>query len=84
MSQTSLPPLDPDLLSKILAKTATELTDAEVDLLIAALRAERATYQAAEAANKKKPKSEIAKAASSAASAAAIANIKFEDLNLDL
>lgn len=55
--------LDPELLSKILQKATPELSDGEIDVLIAHLRNERAQVLAAEAAGKAKPKSPMAEAA---------------------
>lgn len=51
--------LNPNELSDILAKEAIELSDAEIDKLVAALRAERAEHIAALNAGKAKPRSKI-------------------------
>jgi hypothetical protein len=51
--------LDPGILSEILAKNATDLTDEEIDQLITAFRAEREAVLAAQAAGAKAPRSKI-------------------------
>jgi predicted TIM-barrel enzyme len=51
--------LDPSILSEILAKNATELTDEEIDQLIRAFRIEREAVLAAQAAGAKAPRSKI-------------------------
>ena len=70
--------LNPNILGEVLNKAAPELTDEEVDKLIAALRAERGQVLAAEAAGKNKPRSTLDAAAGKAAALA----LKFEDLDL--
>jgi|APCry1669192806_1035432.scaffolds.fasta_scaffold18923_3 hypothetical protein len=70
--------LDPNLLSDVLAKSATELTDDEILILVKTLRNERAIMLAAEVANKAKPKS----ATKAAVDKAAASKLTFEDLGL--
>jgi len=70
--------LDPNLLSDVLAKSATELTDDEILILVKTLRNERAIMLAAEVANKTKPKS----ATKAAVDKAAASKLTFEDLGL--
>lgn len=54
--------LNPLALSEILQKNAKDLTDAEIDQLIAGFRAERANYLSAEAAGKRAKSSPISDA----------------------
>lgn len=70
--------LDPGLLSEILAKSATALSDEEIDVLIRTLRGERALMLAAEAANRTKPRSAVKVAVDKGAAL----NLKFEDLGI--
>ena len=77
---SEIPALDPEALSKILAKSVLELVDVEVDQLIAGLRAERAAYIAAESAGKKKAPSAITKAANKVDSSL----VSFDDILGDI
>ena len=76
---SEIPTLDPEALSNILAKSVLELTDPEVDQLIAGLRAERASFMAAENADRKK---RVPSAITKAASKIDVSGISFEDLGL--
>lgn len=74
-----IPELDPEALSKILAKSIVELTDDEVDMLIAGLRVERTNLIASENSDRKK---RVPSAIAKAASKVDISGISFEDLGL--
>ena len=76
---SEIPTLDPEALSKILQKTITDLDDAEVDQLIAGLRAERAAYIASEVAGDKKRKTS---AITKASEKIDLSKISFEDLGI--
>jgi hypothetical protein len=62
--------LNPQALSEILLKNAKDLTDPEIDQLIAGLRAERASYLSAEAAGKRAKASPLSDAERKARGAA--------------
>lgn len=70
--------IDPEILSTILAKSTVELTDPEIDILIAAFRKERAAFISAQAAGKAKKASPI----NAAAAKAAASSLTFEELDL--
>ena len=76
---SAIPELDPEALSKILQKTTVELTDSEVAMLIAGLRAERAAYIASEVAGDKKRKTS---AITKASEKIDLSKISFEDLGI--
>jgi hypothetical protein len=75
---SDIPQLEPGALSEILAKHAKDLSDAEVTTLISVLRAERASYLAAEVAGTKRTKSVITKAAEQVD----LKTLSFDDLGL--
>jgi hypothetical protein len=76
---SEIPPLDPEELSKVLAKTVDELSDADVDQLIAGLRAERAAFIASENTDRKK---RTTSAITKAANKVDASSISFEDLGI--
>jgi len=75
--------LNPGVLSEILAKNATELTDEEIDLLITQFRAEREAVLKAQEEGKKAPRSKI-KAAGKKMEGAdiSLASLGLEDIDL--
>ena len=74
---SEIPTLDPEALSRILQKATPDLTDDEVDMLIAGLRAERAALIASEASDKKK---RVPSAITKASLKVDASSISFEDL----
>lgn len=71
MTDTPLSQVSPDSLSDLFNKSPDTLTDADLDQIIAALRAERARWNLSEA--KKKMEKATAKS-----------NLSLQDLDLDL
>lgn len=69
--------LDIAALSEVMHKSVEELSDADIDLLISALRAERARFKSNEAMQKRTGKSPLTKAAE-----APKKPLSFEDLGL--
>jgi hypothetical protein len=79
MSSTEIPELDPNVITTLIEKIVEDISDEEIDTLIAFFRKERIAVISAEASGKKAKRTNLDKAAT----AALAKDITTSDLELD-